>query len=159
MTTRTFAAGMLAAIAHAVLLHVSAANAADVSVTIRMGDPRFYGPLDMVGMPPPQLVYVEPVVVVPAPQVVREPIYVRVPPGHAKQWSKHCRRYHACDRPVYFVDDRWYKDVYATRYDRDHGKHGKKDKKDKQGKQDKHDYKGKQDKHGDKHAGHDKHDD
>ncbi|ODS90363.1 MAG: hypothetical protein ABS45_16170 [Comamonas sp. SCN 65-56] len=47
--------------------------------------------------------------------VVRQPLYLRVPPGHAKHWSKHCHEYGACARPVYFVQERWYNDVYAPR--------------------------------------------
>jgi hypothetical protein len=48
--------------------------------------------------------------------VVRQPVYLHVPPGHAKNWSKHCYRYDACGRPVYFVQDRWYNEVYVPRY-------------------------------------------
>jgi hypothetical protein len=40
----------------------------------------------------------------------------RVPPGHAKHWNKHCRKYNACGQPVYFVQDRWYQQVYVPRY-------------------------------------------
>jgi hypothetical protein len=31
-----------------------------------------------------------------------------VPPGHQKNWKKHCRDYQACGVPVYFVKDEWY---------------------------------------------------
>jgi len=27
------------------------------------------------------------------------PVYLHVPPGHAKNWRKHCREYNACNRP------------------------------------------------------------
>jgi hypothetical protein len=30
-----------------------------------------------------------------------------VPPGHAKDWKKHCKHYGACGVPVYFVQDDW----------------------------------------------------
>ena len=91
--------------------------AADVAVSITVGDPRFYGPIDIVGFPRPQLVYPEPVLVQPAPAgVVVEPIYARVPPGHAKDWRKHCRKYKLCGRPVYFVQDSWYTRVYVPEY-------------------------------------------
>ena len=54
-----------------------------------------------------------PVVVQPAVVAVeRPPIYLRVPPGHAKHWSKHCREYNACGERVFFVEERWYKEVY-----------------------------------------------
>ncbi|MDQ6620418.1 MAG: hypothetical protein M3Z31_12125 [Pseudomonadota bacterium] len=107
------------------------AFASDVSVTVNIGDPRYYGRIDVDGYPPPQLAYSEPVMVArPAREVVREPLYVRVPPGHAKHWDKHCRQYNACNRPVYFVRDDWYRTVYAPAYVETHGKghkqkHGK----------------------------------
>ena len=41
---------------------------------------------------------------------------VDTPPGHEKHWNKHCHEYGACGRPVYFVRDGWYNDVYAPRY-------------------------------------------
>jgi hypothetical protein len=31
-----------------------------------------------------------------------------VPPGHRKNWRKHCGQYNACGVPVYFVRDEWY---------------------------------------------------
>ncbi len=37
-----------------------------------------------------------------------QPVYMWVPPGHRKNWRKHCREYGACGVPVYFVDQRWY---------------------------------------------------
>ena len=67
------------------------------------------------------------------PAPVRDPVYLHVPPGHAKNWSKHCRKYNACDRPVYFVDDRWYNEVYLVRHS-GNSKHGKHEKHDKEGK-------------------------
>ena len=43
-------------------------------------------------------------VIVQQPNYVQQPpLYLHVPPGHAKKWSKHCGRYNACGRPVYFV--------------------------------------------------------
>ena len=54
------------------------------------------------------------------------PIYLRVPPGHQKEWKKHCHAYNACGRPVYFVRDDWYEreyvPVYRDRYDSDRGR-------------------------------------
>ena len=97
--------------------------AADVAVTINVGDPRFYGQLDVVGYPQPQLVYPEPVVIQPVPVgAVIQPVYVRVPPGQAKDWKKHCKKYGLCGRPVYFVQDAWYTQVYVPEY---HAKKGK----------------------------------
>ena len=55
---------------------------ADVNVSVTVGDPRYYGRIDIVGYPQPQLLYPEPVVIQPPPaSVVVQPIYVRVPPG------------------------------------------------------------------------------
>ena len=44
-----------------------------------------------------------------------EPVYLRVPPGHRKNWSKHCRKYDACGQRVLFVRDDWYTNSYAPR--------------------------------------------
>ena len=38
-----------------------------------------------------------------------QPIYLHVPPGHAKNWRKHCHKYNACGQPVYFVVSDEYK--------------------------------------------------
>ena len=91
--------------------------AADVGVSVRVGQPGFYGRIDVGNYPAPQLLYAEPIVIQPVPVgIVRQPIYLRVPPGHAKNWRKHCHRYNACGQPVYFVQDNWYNDVYVPRY-------------------------------------------
>jgi hypothetical protein len=66
--------------------------------------PGVYGRIDIGNAPPPPLVYVQPVIIQRAPVYVQQqPLYLHVPPGHAKNWSKHCARYNACARPVYFV--------------------------------------------------------
>ena len=93
------------------------AMAADVGVSVRVGQPNFYGRIDLGELPRPQVVYAQPIIVQPAPGgVVVQPIYLRVPPGHAKHWNKHCQRYNACGQPVYFVQEGWYNNVYAPRY-------------------------------------------
>lgn len=98
------------------------AFAADVGVSISVGEPGFYGRIDIGDFPPPVLIYPQPVEILPPPPgMVRQPIYLRVPPGHAKNWRKYCYRYHACGQPVYFVQDRWYNDVYVPRYRERHG--------------------------------------
>ncbi len=102
---------------------------ADVGVSVSIGQPGFYGQLDIGDYyPRPQLVYVEPRVIYVEPAYrYAQPIYLRVPPGHAKRWSNYCGRYNACDRPVYFVQDTWYQSVYAPRYQeyRQHGDDGR----------------------------------
>ncbi len=115
------------------------ATAADVAVSIQVGQPGFYGRIDVGALPAPPVIYQQPIVVMPAPMTVAQrPIYLRVPPGHAKKWDKHCHRYNACGQQTYFVTENWYSTVYAPAYhhhhDRDrrgareerhgHGKHG-----------------------------------
>jgi hypothetical protein len=87
-------------------------------------------------VPPPRLVYAQPVVIERVPEYRGvAPIYLHVPPGHEKHWRKHCREYNACGRPVYFVRDDWYNNEYVPRYrhgdhgggeDHGHGKHNEK---------------------------------
>ena len=91
--------------------------------------PGVYGHVVIGDRPPPPVVYAQPVVAVPAPVIVGaaplEPIYLHVPPGHAKNWRKHCREYDACNRPVYFVRSAEYEPGYRPdRHDHDHG-HGR----------------------------------
>ena len=51
-----------------------------------------------------------------------EPVYMRVPPGHQKNWAKHCAKYNACGVPVYFVREDWYQERYERpQYDNDQG--------------------------------------
>jgi uncharacterized protein YcfJ len=98
-------------------LALSAPSFAGVSVSV--GEPGFFGRIDVGGLPPPRLIYSQPIVVEREPVgVVREPIYLRVPPGHAKHWRQHCAQYNACGERVYFVQDAWYSDVYVPRYQR-----------------------------------------
>lgn len=118
--------------------------AADVGVSVSIGEPGFYGHIEIGSFPQPQLIYPEPVIIRRAPVgAVLTPIYLRVLPGHEKHWSKHCRKYNACGQPVYFVQHRWYQDVYVPEYREKHGRgHGGDD--DRGGK------------HGDKGRGHGK---
>ena len=99
------------------------AIAADVGVSVQVGEPGFYGRIDIGNFPQPQVIYPQPVVIQAVPVgVVRSPIYLHVPPGHAKHWRKHCREYNACGQPVYFVQDRWYDQEYVPRYREGHGR-------------------------------------
>ena len=101
------------------------ALAGDVSVGVTISGeivPGVYGRVDLANRPPPPLVYAEPLIIErPPPRVVVQPIYLHVPPGHAKNWRKHCREYHACDRPVYFVRSREYEPNYKP--GKGHGRH------------------------------------
>jgi len=103
------AKNVVSAIALGALL-LPAAQAQSVSVNAVISGqvvPGVYGQVVIGSRPPPPVVYAQPVVVAPVPVMVGapapEPIYLHVPPGHAKHWSKYCHEYHACNRPVYFV--------------------------------------------------------
>ena len=110
---------------------VTPAFATDVGLSISVGQPGFYGQIDIGNFPQPRVVYAQPVIIQRPPQVVYvAPIYLHVPPGHEKHWSKHCAQYNACGRPVYFVRDDWYNDVYVPRYRSKDGEHGKGSKSD-----------------------------
>jgi len=100
------------------LAAVSPVLAADVGVSISIGDPGFYGRIDIGDYPQPRLMYREPRVIY--REAAREPIYLHVPPGHAKNWRKHCGKYNACGERVYFVQDSWYNQVYVPRYQERH---------------------------------------
>ncbi len=120
------------------LVAAFAAAAGDVGVSVTVSEPGFYGRIDVGRVPQPTVIYPRPIIVEQQPvTVVRQPIYLRVRPGHEKHWDKHCQRYNACGQPVYFVQDNWYRDVYAPRYNsedgdgrqdkrRDKGRHGHK---------------------------------
>jgi hypothetical protein len=107
-----------------------AAYAADVGVSVNVNVPGIYGQINIGELPAPELLLPRPVIAVPAPVAVSapppEPLYLHVPPGHEKHWARHCREYDACGRPVYFVSQRWYQDVYVPRHDwrRDERGHG-----------------------------------
>ncbi|MDP2109131.1 MAG: hypothetical protein Q8J67_08810 [Rhodocyclaceae bacterium] len=93
--------------------------AADVGVSVSIGQPGFYGRIDIGGYPQPQVIYRQPVIIERGP-FDRPPIYLHVPPGHAKDWGKHCRKYNACGERVYFVKEDWYSREYAPRYQEQH---------------------------------------
>lgn len=111
----------LIAAAVAVATFNTPALAADVGVSISVGEPGFYGRIDIGDYPYPQprLIYHQPRVVERV-VIARDPIYMRVPPGHAKNWRKHCGRYNACGERVYFVRDDWYNREYVPHYREQH---------------------------------------
>lgn len=121
MKTKLFAAALMAL--------STSAFAADVGVSVTVGQPGFYGQINIGNMAPPPVLYPQPVIIQRPARVIAEPMYLRVPPGHAKNWGKHCHKYNACSRNVYFVRDEWYTNEYAPRYrdehrGGDHGDHG-----------------------------------
>ncbi|HWL73481.1 MAG TPA: hypothetical protein VNQ74_06390 [Burkholderiaceae bacterium] len=98
---------------------IAPAQAADVGVSVHVGQPGFYGRIDIGNVPPPQVIYAQPIIVQRVAQPP-QPVYLRVPPGHAKKWDKHCHKYDACGYPVYFVKDDWYNNVYVPHYQKAH---------------------------------------
>ena len=106
----------------AALLWGGTVYAADVNVSVNLGQPGFYGRIDLFDLPRPPLLFPQPVIIAPVVGVVRQPIYLNVPPGHAKDWKKHCGKYNACGERVYFVQQGWYDDVYIPHYAKKHGK-------------------------------------
>lgn len=114
----------------------SPALASDVAVSISLGQPGFYGQIDIGDFPQPRLIYAEPVVVERV-VLVEQPIYLRVQPVHVKNWKSYCKQYQACGRRVYFVADDWYDGVYVPAYQVKHGKHKKNKAKKKNKKHDK----------------------
>ena len=66
--------------------------------------PGVYGRIEIGTAPPPPLIFKKPLManqaLVPAGV---QPLYFYVPPGQARKWAKHCRKYNACGVPVYFV--------------------------------------------------------
>ena len=109
-------AGLLAGAFVAAAVVAFPAVAADVGVSVHISQPGTYGRIDIgrVPPPPPALVYAQPILVQPPPVVAAppQPVYLWVPPGHQKDWKHQCRRYGACGVPVYFVQDRWYREQW-----------------------------------------------
>jgi hypothetical protein len=88
-----------------------------VGVSVNVGQPGFYGQIDLGAMPAPPVVHSTPVVIQPVPGgVIYPPMYLRVPPAHYQNWRYYCGRYNACGRPVYFVNDAWYRNTYVPYY-------------------------------------------
>ena len=93
----------------------------NVGVSIGINQPGVYGRIDIGNYPQPRIVYPQPVVIVQSPVAVhQQPIYLYVPPGHQKNWAKHCGRYNACGQPVYFVQEDWVRERYEERHEERH---------------------------------------
>jgi hypothetical protein len=107
---------------------VGASAQTTVGVSVQVAQPGLYGRIDIGNVPqPPVLVYQQPVIIAPSPVAVQQrPIYLRVPPGHEKNWAKHCAKYNACGQRVYFVREDWYQQHYmpAVRADEGRGRDG-----------------------------------
>ena len=156
-TSRSLRHGLLAGAAVCLSLAsaIAQAQVPYVSATVSgQLQPGIYGRIDIGNAPPPPLIYAQPIIIQrPAVLVQQAPLYLHVPPGHSKKWSKHCSKYNACGQPVYFArvrgDDDYERRSYQRR-DEYRGDYGHDDG------DSKHSGKGK-DKH--KHKNKDKHDD
>lgn len=92
-------------------LLLAAAGAADAQqqayVNVTAGGPLrpgVYGRIEVGNAPPPPLISERPVVATRELGPPRHgPVYLYVPAGQVRRWSKYCHRYDACERPVYFV--------------------------------------------------------
>jgi hypothetical protein len=119
---------------------------AAAGVSIEISQPGVFGRIDLGRFPVPQVILPQPVIIHPAPPPPRaaapvpapEPVYLWVPPGHQRNWARHCERYRACGVPVYFVRDDWYHRDGPGRGRDGHGK-DRNDRHDDRGRDDDHD--------------------
>lgn len=112
---------LLTAMALAAASITAPAFAADVGVSITLGEPGFYGQLDLGNYGRPPVIYSRPITVTRNRYgSAGEPVYLRVPTAQTRNWKRYCSGYNACGRPVYFVRDDWYSNTYAPRYRDDH---------------------------------------
>ncbi len=109
------------------ILVASTVTADDLGISVILEKevaPGVYGRVEIGNDSRPSVYYREPMLIVTDSRYARSrPVYLHVPPGHAKNWGKHCSKYHACDRPVYFVRSA----EYDEHYHEDHESHRGKD--------------------------------
>jgi len=112
--------GLLLALGLASLAICGAAHA-QVAASISLGDPGFYGRVDIGDAPAPRFINRSPVVGLRVQGgVLPPPIYLHVRPGYERDWRHHCREYDACGQPVYFVRHDWYANTYVPHYREHH---------------------------------------
>ncbi len=120
MYTRALSAAVTLFIAGA---GISRAGDLDIHVILSgQVAPGVYGQVQLGNGPPPPVVYAQPMLIEPQATPL-PPVYLHVPPGHAKDWRKHCHEYHACNRPVYFVRSAEYARDHERHDDRDRDRH------------------------------------
>jgi hypothetical protein len=107
----------------------NAASANDLGINVVLeGEvkPGVYGRVELGRNSRPDLVYAEPRVIVVEEDHHHhhhdEPVYLHVPPGHARNWGRHCHAYHACSRQVYFVMSDEYREKPKPKH-KHHHKH------------------------------------
>ena len=112
--------GLLLALGLASLAICGAAHA-QVAASISLGDPGFYGRVDIGDAPAPRFINRAPVVGIRVQGgELPPPIYLHVRPGYERDWRHHCREYDACGQPVYFVRHDWYANTYVPHYREHH---------------------------------------
>ena len=97
---------------------IGGAHAGDLDVRVMLSGqvaPGVYGQVQIGNDRPPPVVYAQPMLIEPQ-EAPPPPVYLHVPPGHARNWRKHCHEYNACNRPVYFVRSREYEPEYQRHY-------------------------------------------
>ncbi len=93
-------------------------SAENVGISISLGQPNFYGRIDLGDMQRPPVVYRNVRIIERRSRYAHsEPLYLRVPTNHQRNWRRYCRRYDACSHPVYFVRDNWYREQYVPQYE------------------------------------------
>ncbi|MGA9666353.1 MAG: hypothetical protein WBQ69_07895 [Gallionella sp.] len=114
----------------AMLLASLSAQAAQPIINLSIGgeiSPGVYGQVQFGNAPPPPVVYAQPTIIEDHGGRRLAPIYLHVPPEHAKHWAKYCHKYNACNRPVYFVKSREYEPGYHAHKDEGHRDEGHRD--------------------------------
>ncbi len=94
---------------------------AQTSLTVPLGQSGYYGRISIGNLAPPPVLGYGPVIGWQPlgsdrwnPSAI-EPIYLRVPPQQARDWGRYCALYQACNVPVLFVQDDWYRNTYAPK--------------------------------------------
>jgi hypothetical protein len=99
------------------LLLLSGFSQAQVTTTIHgQISPGVYGQITL-GDVPPMVVYREPRIVYEQQyrSADQSPMYLYVPQNEQQYWNLYCSKYSACGRPVYFVQEKWYRENYIDR--------------------------------------------
>jgi len=117
---------MFQAILAGAILAATAAQAADVGVSIQFSQPGVFGRVDIGQFPQPQVIVAQPMIIAPPPPAVPppEPIYLWVPYEHRTHWERYCGQYRACGHPVYFVNHVWYRNNVIAHRDERREAHG-----------------------------------
>lgn len=83
-----------------------------IGLSLGINQPGVYGQINIDTLPAPALVSPTPLVVAPG-VASAPPAYIYVPIAEQHDWRRYCRKYNACNRPVYFVREDWVLDRYT----------------------------------------------